>query len=136
MNITEQQQLIQCDSIIWEDFSRGFHGGRIDSEEICTFNEEEDGIKEKQFISFSVRQYTSDHEDFFGVNTPAWEIFVYIRDIRNIINEQEYETEVQYRVGDDYGRAEYAQEFCEYILYSIKKHGNISRLPISERVED
>lgn len=126
MQITEQQQ------IIWEDFSRGFHGGRIDSEEICTFNE--DG--EKQFISFSVREYTSDHEDFFGVACPMWEIYLYLREVRMFHDQKEYETEVQYMTGNDYCRAEYAQEFCEYILYSIKKHGNLSRLPVSERIED
>lgn len=126
MQITEQQQ------ITWEDFSRGFHGGRIDSTEIETFNFSD----EKQYVSFSVREYTSDHEDFFGVCCPMWEIYLWLREVRSIGGEQEYETEVQYRVGDDYCKAEYAQEFCEYILYSIKKHGNLSRLPISERVED
>ena len=126
MQITEQQQ------ITWEDFSRGFHGGRIDSTEIETFNFSD----EKQYVSFSVREYTSDHEDFFGVACPMWEIYIWIRDVRKFQEETDYETEVQYRVGDDYCKAEYAQEFCEYILYSIKKHGNLSRLPISERVED
>jgi hypothetical protein len=126
MQITEQKQ------IVWEDFSRGFHGGRIDSEEIETFNFSD----EKQYVSFSVREYTSDTTDFFGVCCPRWEIHVFIRDIRLFHDQKEYETEVQYRVGDDYCKAEYAQEFCEYILYSIKKHGNLSRLPVSERVED
>lgn len=124
MQITEQ--------IVWENLSKGFHGGYFDSNEICTFDED----NEKQFVCFSVREYTSDHEDFFGVCCPMWEIYLWLREVRNIEGEQEYETEVKYRVGDDFCRAEYAQEFCEYILYSIKKHGNLSRLPISERVED
>lgn len=124
MQITEQ--------LIWEDLSKGFHGGYFDSNEICTFSE--DG--EKQFVCFSVREYTSDREDFFGVACPMWEIYLWIREVRSIEGEQEYETEVKYRAGDDYCRASYAQEFCEYILYSIKKHGNLSRLPVSERVED
>jgi hypothetical protein len=126
MQITEQKQ------ITWEDFSRGFHGGRIDSEEIETFNFSD----EKQYVSFSVREYTSDTTDFFGVCCPMWEILVWIREVRMFHDQKEYETEVQYMAGNDYCRAEYAQEFCEYILYSIKKHGNISRLPICERVED
>ncbi len=98
MQITEQ--------ITWEDFSRGFHGGRIDSAEIETFNFSD----EKQYVSFSVREYTSDHEDFFGVCCPMWEIYLWLREVRNIEGEQEYETEVKYRVGDDFCRAEYAQD--------------------------
>lgn len=124
MQITEQ--------ITWEDLSKGFHGGYFDSNEICTFDE--DG--EKQFVCFSVREYTSDTTDFFGVACPMWEIYAWIREVRMFHDQKEYETEVKYRVGDDYCRASYAQEFCEYIVYSIKKHGNLSRLPVSERVED
>ena len=125
MQITEQQ-------IAWEDLSRGFHGGRIDSEEVETF----DYSDEKQYISFSVRQYTSERTDFFGVYVDAWELFVFIRDVRFMSDEREYETETKWRIGEDYARAEYAQEFAEYVVESIKKHGNISRLPFSEMCDD
>ena len=114
--------------IVWEDFSRGFHGGRIESDEQCIF---EDG-GEKRLAQFAVQEYTSDEEDFFGVYVPKWEIILTLKDIRS----SEYEIESVWRIGIDYGRAEYAQEFCEYALQSIKKHGNISRLPFSEMVEE
>jgi hypothetical protein len=116
------------EKITWEDFSRGFHGGRIESDELCVF---EDG-DEKQFVQFAVQEYTSDEEDFFGVCVPKWEIILTLTDIRSA----EYKIETQWRIGIDYGRANYAQEFCDYALKSIKEHGNISRLPFSEIVED
>jgi hypothetical protein len=115
------------DKIIWQDFSRGFHGGKHESQAIKFYEEE----NEKQFIQFIVQEYTSDREDFFGVCVPAWEIFIYI-----IYSHDEYETENKYRIGEDYARAEYAQEFCEYVLHSVEKHGNISRLPYSEFIDD
>ena len=114
--------------LIWEDLSRGFHGGYFDSNEICTFDE--DG--EKQLICFSVREYTSDRTDFFGVECPAWELILFIREIRN----GEYSCESKWLIGKDYGRAEYAKEFADYVVESVKKHGNISRLPFSELLED
>ena len=114
--------------IVWEDLSRGFHGGEFVSNEIETFN----FTDEIQKIRFEVRQYTSDRTDFFGTYVDAWEIILTLKDIRS----PEYEIESVWRIGIDYGRAEYAQEFCEYALESIKKHGGISRLPYSEMVEE
>lgn len=114
--------------IVWEDFSRGFHGGYFESNEIETFN----FTDEVQRIKFVVRQYTSDRTDFFGTYVDAWEIILTLKDIRSA----EYEIESEWRIGIDYARAEFAKEFCEYALESIKKHGNISRLPFSEMVEE
>ena len=114
--------------IVWEDFSRGFHGGEFESGEIETFN----FTDEIQKVQFTVQEYTSDETDFFGVACPKWEIFVTLKDIRSA----EYEIDTRWRIGEDYARAEYAQEFCEYALQSIKKHGNISRLPFSELAEE
>lgn len=114
--------------IVWEDLSRGFHGGYFESNEIETFN----FIDEIQKVKFLVRQYTSDRTDFFGTHVDAWEIILTLRDIRW----SEYEIETEWQIGIDYARAEFAQEFCEYALESIKKHGNISRLPFSEMVEE
>lgn len=113
--------------ITWEDFSRGFHGGRIESDQICVF---EDG-DEKQFVQFTVQEYTSDEEDFFGVCVPKWEIILTLMDIRSA----EYKIETEWRIGQDYGRRDYAQEFCDYVVESVKKHGNISRLPFSEMID-
>jgi hypothetical protein len=111
----------------WEDFSRGFHGGRIDSQEICVFDE----AGEKGTIQFSVREYTSDNEDFFGVCAPAWRILVFCRDSKHCVevNQQEYETRREYELGADYANKEFAMEFCEYILASYLEHQNFSRLP-------
>jgi len=120
--------LIANQKISWDDFSRGFHGGRIESDEIETFNFSD----EIQKVQFTVQEYTSDETDFFGASISKWEIFVTIKDIRSA----EYEVETRWRIGEDYCRAEYAQEFCEYALSSITRHGNISRLPFSERVEE
>jgi len=114
--------------IVWEDFSRGFHGGRFESDEIETFN----FTDEIQKVRFRVQQYTSDQTDFFGTYCDAWEIILTLKDIRSA----EYQVEGVWRIGIDYARAEYAKEFCEYALESIKKHGNISRLPLSEMVEE
>jgi len=114
--------------IVWEDFSRGFHGGEFESGEIETFN----FTDEIQKVKFRVQQYTSDRTDFFGTYVDAWEIILTLKNIRS----SEYEIETEWRIGIDYCRAEYAQEFCEYALESIKKHGNISRLPFSEMVEE
>jgi len=119
-------------TITWEDFSRGFHGGRFESYEIETFNLWDYDSDEIQKVQFTVQEYTSDEEDFFGVACPKWEIFVTLKDIRSA----EYEIDTRWRIGEDYARAEYAQEFCEYALQSIKKHGNISRLPFSELAEE
>ena len=115
-----------CKQLVWEDFSRGFHGGRIESDEICIFEEDD----EKQFVQFAVQEYTSDEEDFFGVCVPKWEIILTLRDIR-----AEYTYDRQWLIGKDYARANYAQEFCDYALNSIKEHGNISRLPFSEIID-
>ena len=114
--------------IVWDDLSRGFHGGLFISNEIETFN----FTDEIQRLRFEVRQYTSDRTDFFGTYCDAWEIILTLKDIRSA----EYEVEGVWRIGIDYARAEYAKEFCEYALESIKKHGNISRLPLSEMVEE
>ena len=115
-------------TITWRNFSRGFHGGRFESDEIETFNFSD----EIQKVQFTVQEYTSDETDFFGTSTSRWEIFVTIKDIPSA----EYEIETRWRIGEDYVRAEYAQEFSEYALWSIKKHGNISRLPFSELAEE
>lgn len=115
-------------TIKWEDFSRGFHGGRFESDEIETFNFSD----EIQKVQFCVQEYTSDETDYFGVACPKWEIFVTIKDIRSA----EYEVETRWRIGEGYARAEFAKEFCDYALASISRHGNISRLPFSELAEE
>ena len=124
--------ILLVEKITWEDFSRGFHGGRFESDQICVFEDEESEGGEKQFVQFTVQEYTSDEEDFFGVCVPKWEIILTLTDIRPL----EYEIETEWRIGEDYGRPDYAQEFCDYVVESVKKHGNISRLPFSEMIED
>lgn len=114
--------------IVWDDLSRGFHGGEFVSNEIETFN----FTDEIQKVQFIVRQYTSDRTDFFETHVDAWEIILNLKDIRS----SEYEIETQWRIGIDYARAEFAQEFCDYALASISEHGNISRLPFSELMEE
>ena len=114
--------------IVWDDLSRGFHGGEFVSNEIETFN----FTDEIQKVQFIVRQYTSDRTDFFETHVDAWEIILNLKDIRS----SEYEIETQWRIGIDYARAEFAQEFCDYALASISQHGNISRLPFSELMEE
>ena len=130
-------------TITWEDFSRGFHGGRIESDELCVF---EDG-GEKQFVQFAVQEYTSDEEDFFGACVSKWEIILTLTDIRENeykaqredfperVRLNEYKMERQYLIGRDYARPNYAQDFCEYVVESITKYGNLSRLPLSEFVD-
>lgn len=118
-------QLANCE-ILWDDFSRGFHGGEFVSQEIETFN----FTDEKQYVQFTIREYTSDETDFFGVACPKWEIIVDLRDVR-----AECETCSSWRIGIDYARADYAREFCDYALASIARHGNISRLPFSELID-
>lgn len=139
MQITEQQQIAfnnlfdEIDNLFyWVDLSRGFHGGEFISNELLVFDR--DG--EQQTIEFSVKQYTSDRTDYFGTFVDAWEIVVRIRDRRFINNVLDYETDVKYRVGEDYACAEYAKDFCSYIFYSIKRYGNISRLPFSQFCDD
>lgn len=111
----------------WQDLSRGFHGGRFDSQEICIFDEG----GEKGTIEFSVREYTSDHKDFFGVCAPAWRILAFCRDSKRCVevDKEEYGVRREYELGADYARKEYAMEFCEYILASSLKYQNFSRLP-------
>ena len=111
----------------WEDFSRGFHGGGFDSCEICVFDE----AGEKGTIEFSIREYTSDREDYFGVSCPAWRILVFCCDTRQCVEvgKEEYSARRDYELGADYAKKEYAMEFCEYILASYLEHQNFSRLP-------
>jgi len=118
-------------TITWEDLSRGFHGGRFESYEIETFNLWDYDSDEIQKVQFTVQEYTSDEEDFFGVACPKWEIILTLTDIR----EPEYRIKQQYLIGRDYARANYAQDFCEYVVESITKYGNLSRLPLSEFVD-
>ena len=119
-------QIANCCEIVWDDCSRGFHGGEFVSQEIEVF----DFSDEKQYVQFTVKEYTSDRTDYFGVECPAWEIIVDLRDVR-----AEGEICVRYRIGEDYARADYAKEFCDYALASIARHGNISRLPFSELID-
>ena len=84
-------------TITWEDFSRGFHGGRFESDEIETFNFTDEIQDEIQKVQFTVQEYTSDNEDFFGVLVPRWEIFVTLKDIRSA----EYEIDGRWRIGED-----------------------------------
>jgi hypothetical protein len=121
--------------LTWEDLSRGFHGGYFDSNEICVLHDEE--YKEKSFICFSVRQYTSDKTDFFGVNVDAWEIYLWIRHTKEYEqSDTEAEQESRWRIGEEYSNAEFAKEFCDYVVYSMKKHGGIQCLPFSKMVDD
>jgi hypothetical protein len=121
--------------ITWEDNSRGFHGGSFNSNEICIWEDAE--YQEKSFISLEVKQYTSDREDYFGVNVDAWEIYLWIRRTKKYNEgEQEYEEESKWLVGEEYSNAEFAKEFCQYIVYSMKKHGTICCLPFSKLVDD
>ena len=114
----------------WEDLSRGYHGGRFDSKEICIFDEG----GERGAIQFSIREYTSDNEDFFGRSCPAWRIIATCFDSERCVevNRQEWATERVYELGDDYVHQEHAMEFCEYILASVLKYQNFSRLPYVE----
>jgi hypothetical protein len=123
--------VLLAQKITWEDFSHGFHGGRIESDEICVFDDEESEGGEKQFVQFAVQEYTSDEEDFFGTCVSKWEIILTLTDIR----EPEYKIERQYLIGRDYARANYAQDFCEYVVASVTKYGNLSRLPLSEFID-
>lgn len=111
----------------WQDLSRGYRGGRFDSSEICVFDE----AGEKETIEFSIREYTSDHEDLFGVCAPAWRILVFCRGTKQCaeVDKEEYDIMRTYELGADYTRWELAMEFCEYILASYLEHQNLSRLP-------
>lgn len=111
----------------WQDLSRGYRGGRFDSREICVFDE----AGEKGTIEFSIREYTSDHEDFFGVCAPAWRILVFCCDTQRCVevDKEEYRVTRDYELGADYATKEFAMEFCEYILASYLEYQNFSRLP-------
>lgn len=111
--------------IHWENFSRGFHGGRFTAAPVCVFDEG----GEKCFLDFELQEYTSDEEDFFGVNTSAWQIICYIRELKFVYGNKEYDSESCWCLGRDYSRKESAMEFCEYIVESYKKHQSFTCLP-------
>jgi hypothetical protein len=121
--ITQDQ--ISQEIFDWQDLSR-FRGGRFDSKEICVFSD----MGEEMFLDFSVREYTSDEEDFFGTAEICWRIIVFLKERRCVTsNLQEYDVEFPVEIGNEYSQEEHAMEFCEYALASFLKHQNFSRLP-------
>lgn len=121
------QDQINQEVFKWQDLSRGFHGGRFDSTEICVFSD----VSEVCNLDFSVREYTSDTEDSFGVSTSAWRIILFVKECRHVPGTEieEYAVEFPVEVALNYEEKEFAMEFCEYVLASFLKHQNLSRLP-------
>jgi hypothetical protein len=108
--------------IYWTDFSRGFHGGRFESAPEIVYQEDDD----KCSLQFSVEEFTSDTEDFFGVACPMWRLSVEIIRIAN-----NYTDKVTWGIGDEFAQSEFAKEFAEYVLESYKKHESLACLPVA-----
>lgn len=124
--ITKDQ--IRQEIFSWNNMSRGFHGGRFDSSEICVFDE----AGETAVLDFSLREYTSGLEDSLGITLSRWRIILFIKEGRCVpgaANLSEYAIEFPVEVGIDYADKKSAMDFCEYILASYLEHQNLSRLP-------
>jgi hypothetical protein len=112
---------------VWTDYSRGFRGGEFTSDPIVVFDE--DG--ETCTLAFTVKEYTSEETDFFGVETAKWYLEVEIVDKKKIGDLQEYETAVLWGLGDDFSRADFAKEFAEFVLQSYKTHQSLAIMPVA-----
>ena len=111
----------------WEDYSRGFRGGEFTSTPIVVFDE--DG--ETCTLAFTVKEYTSEDTDFFGVETAKWYLEVEITDTKKVNDLREYETTVTWGLGDDFSRADFAKEFAEFVLQSYKTHQSLAVMPVA-----
>lgn len=112
---------------VWTDYSRGFHGGEFTCNPIVVFDE--DG--EKTTLMFTVKEYTSEDTDYFGVECPKWYLEVEITDSKKIGDMQEYETTVTWGLGDDFSRADYAKEFADFVVQTYKTHQSLAVLPVA-----
>jgi hypothetical protein len=112
---------------VWTDYSRGFRGGEFTSDPIVVFDE--DG--ETCTLAFTVKEYTSEETDFFGVETAKWHIEVEIVDKKKIGDLQEYETAVIYGLGDDFSRADFAKEYAQFVVQSYKIHQSLAVMPVA-----
>ena len=112
---------------VWTDYSRGFRGGEFTCDPIVVFDE--DG--EKTTLMFTVKEYTSEHTDYFGVECPMWYLEVEITDTKKIGDMQEYDTTRTYGLGDDFSRADYAKEFADFVLQSYKTHQSLAIMPVA-----
>jgi|688.fasta_scaffold62441_3 hypothetical protein len=104
--------------IEWQDLSRGFHGGFLQSETIAIQEEEGEPIG----IEIAVKEYTSDSEDYFGVSCPAWEVLVTIYDELSPSGRS-------YHCGDDFTSSDNAREYAAYIVWQFRKGHRLSCVP-------
>ncbi len=112
---------------VWTDYSRGFRGGEFTSDPIVVFDE--DG--ETCTLVFTVKEYTSEETDFFGVKTAKWRIEVEIVDKIKIGNLLEHETTVIYGLGDDFCHADFAKEYAQFVVQSYKIHQSLAVMPVA-----
>lgn len=80
---------------------------------------------------FTVKEYTSEDTDYFGVECPKWYLEVEITDSKKIGDMQEYETTVTWGLGDDFSRADYAKEFADFVVQTYKTHQSLAVLPVA-----
>lgn len=111
----------------WEDYSRGFRGGEFTSAPIVVFDEDD----EKTTLMFTVKEYTSEDTDYFGVEVAKWYLEVEIVDTKKIGDMQEYDTARTYGLGDDFSRADYAKEFADFVLQTYKTHQSLAVMPVA-----
>lgn len=109
-------------AFVWTDYSRGFRGGEFLSNSIVVFDE--DGVKTT--VKFTVKEYTSEETDYFGVGVGKWYLEVEITDTT-----QDYDDARTYGLGDDFSYADYAKEFADFVLQSYKIHHSLAVMPVT-----
>jgi hypothetical protein len=127
MILSQTSSFRKMTDFVWTDYSRGFRGGEFTSAPIVVFDE--DG--EKTTLMFTVKEYTSEDTDYFGVEVAKWYLEVEIVDTKKIGDMQEYDTARTYGLGDDFSRADYAKEFADFVLQSYKTHQSLAVMPVA-----
>lgn len=134
MTTVVRQQEITQEIFDWRDLSHGFHGGEFHSKEILVFDGGDEGTPSQTYLTFRIREYTSDRTDYFSTCVPAWEL--YVDRIDNYFYQgTAVEEKASWCLSPEYSSADKAKEYCEYALASYLKHYNFGYLPYCEIAE-
>jgi hypothetical protein len=108
----------------WETSRVGFHRQQFSSTPVRY-----DGEGCEKEITFAVSEFTSDEEDFFGVNVPKYGLA--FKELAKGENDRDFYPSSEWYLGS-FPKPEFAKMFAEFTLSNMKNGLGLALAPVAE----
>lgn len=116
--------VLTATKLTWETVRVGFHRTQITSTPV-TFTVD----NEVKQVQFAVSEFTSDEEDFFGVNVPKYGLA--FKELAKGENDPEFYPSSEWYLGE-FSKPEFAKMFANFTLENMKNGLGLALAPVAE----